>query len=88
MVVAERTPCKGYTMGFGCVMDVNRLGWGIVRNGVRFVVFAKERHWSNGSCRVLDVKSGRCGFPEQESNFLITLRDDLIRIKKALLPRA
>ena len=64
------------------MMDINRLRWGIFRNGVRSVVFAKERHWSNGLCRVLEVKSGKCEFPEQESNFLIALRDDLIRIKK------
>ena len=35
-------------MGGGCVLDVNGVGEGIVRKGVGSVVFAKERHWSNG----------------------------------------
>ena len=35
---------KGCTMGVRCVMDIDRLRRGIVRKGVRSVVFAKERH--------------------------------------------
>ena len=65
MVVWERAPCKGLHDGSQ------------MRDGVRSVVLAQERHWCNGLCRILEGKGGNCGLSEQESNFLIILREIL-----------
>ena len=68
-------------------MNVDRLGWAIVRKRVRSVVLAKKRHWSNGLYIALEGKGDNGGFSEQESKFLLILREILIIIKKPL-PRA
>ena len=68
-------------------MDINELGWGIVRKRVRSVVSAEKSHRSIGLSIVLEGKGVKCGFSEQESRFSITLAEILITITKPL-PRA